>query len=309
MHDNLFLTCHAFFFGLCHNGSNQVLEDFFKRKEIYEMSFKIALNASTLFPFKLDVEQQIKVAAEAGYEGIELWMRDIEAYLAQGGSLSALKRTLDQSGLVLANTIAFFKWADQDEKTREEGFQQAKKEMTLMADLGCEGIAAPPFGQVDGVSYEAMAGYYARLVMMGRQIGIEPYLEFWGRAKRLHKLSQAIYVAMESQVADPKLLLDPFHMYTGGSQLQDMAFLEGKHIGIVHVNDYPALPERNVITDADRVFPGDGIAPSHDFAKSLVNKGYQGFLSLELFISDYQGRNALEVASFGLEKVKQAYQL
>lgn len=58
--------------------------------------FKTALNASTLFPFELDVLQQVELAAQAGYDGIELWVKDIEAYLAAGAvpkpSVSASSR-------------------------------------------------------------------------------------------------------------------------------------------------------------------------------------------------------------------------
>ena len=53
--------------------------------------FKTALNTSTLFPFELDVKQQARVAAEAGFEGIELWVRDIEAYLDRGGTIRRMR--------------------------------------------------------------------------------------------------------------------------------------------------------------------------------------------------------------------------
>src|SRR6185437_4694471 len=110
--------------------------------------FKAALNASTLFPFKLDVIQQIQVAAEAGYEGIELWMRDIDTYLNNGGSVEELRAALDSANLTFINAIAFFEWADADVAQREKAFKQAEKEMKLLKDLGCNLIAAPPFGNV-----------------------------------------------------------------------------------------------------------------------------------------------------------------
>ncbi len=44
--------------------------------------FKTALNASTLFPFEQDVKDQVRVTAEAGFAGIELWVKDLEAYVA-----------------------------------------------------------------------------------------------------------------------------------------------------------------------------------------------------------------------------------
>jgi 2-keto-myo-inositol isomerase len=271
--------------------------------------FKFSLNASTLFPFKLNVKDQVEVAAKAGYEGIELWVRDIEAYVQQGGSISELRKFIEASGISVVNAIAFFAWTDADDAARERGFEQAKREMEMLTELGCAAVAAPPFGNVEGVSLDAMARNFRKLAELARDIGIEPYLEFWGRAKRLSRLSEAVYVAIESGVDNAKLLLDPFHMYTGGSRIEDLKLLSGKGIGIVHVNDYPASPAREVIADSDRVFPGDGVAPMGQFAKLLAESGYNGYLSLELFISDFGNQTALQVAAHGLDKVKGAFHL
>jgi sugar phosphate isomerase/epimerase len=269
--------------------------------------FQTALNASTLFPFQLSVPEQVRVAAAAGFAGIELWVRDIEDYLAAGGALSELRAVIADAGIAVVNAIAFFPWADADDATRARGFAQAEHEMRMLAELGCVAVAAPPFGNVAGVSLTAMAGYFAHLAELGRGIGVEPYLEFWGRAQTLSRLSEALFVALESGLPDAKLLLDPFHMYTGGSQLASVAYLKGANIGIVHVNDYPAAPAREQISDRERVFPGEGVAPTHAFAGMLHRAGYRGYLSLELFIENYGGQDALEVARRGLASMHMAY--
>ncbi|MBO7748855.1 sugar phosphate isomerase/epimerase [Paenibacillus sp. MWE-103] len=269
--------------------------------------FKASLNASTLFPFGLDVTEQVRVAAEAGYEGIELWVKDIEAYLQNGGTAAGLRACLEQAGIVFANAIAFFKWADRDDAVREEGFAQAEREMRMLAEIGCVAVAAPPFGDVADVPPADMARHYARLAALGREIGIDVYLEFWGRARALFRLDQAIEVAEASGAEGAKLLLDPFHMYTGGSSLDDLKRLDGSQIGIYHVNDYPAEPPRETITDADRVFPGEGVAPTSELARLLYGAGYRGFLSLELFIADFGGQTAAQVAAKGLADLKAAY--
>lgn len=271
--------------------------------------FKAALNASTLFPFHLDVKQQVRIAANAGFEGIELWMKDIEAYLQNGGTTEELRSYIADTGVTIVNAIAFFPWADADATVRKQGFAQAEREMQMLAEIGCVAVAAPPFGNVATVSLEAMAHSFARLAELARNIGIEPYLEFWGRADKLSRLSEAMFVAIESGISDIKLLLDPFHMYTGGSELANLAYLKGDNIGIVHVNDYPAIPSRNSIADRDRVFPGEGIAPTHELARLLDHAGYRGYLSLELFIENYQGQNALEVAKRGLAAITSAYDI
>ncbi|MBM7565188.1 sugar phosphate isomerase/epimerase family protein [Paenibacillus sacheonensis] len=269
--------------------------------------FKAALNASTLFPFKLNVLEQVRVAANAGYEGIELWVGEIEAYLRDGGTTAELRECLESSGVVLANAIAFFKWADNDEAVREEGFAQAEREMRMLAELGCAAVAAPPFGDVADVPLADMARHYARLAALGRSIGIDVYLEFWGRASTLSRIDEAVIVQRESGVNGAKLLLDPFHMYTGGSEVDDLKQVNGSGIGIFHVNDYPANPPRAVITDAERVFPGEGVAPSAAIARQLYDSGYRGFLSLELFIADFGGLTAADVAEKGLAALKAAY--
>ena len=269
--------------------------------------FRTALNASTLFPFKLSVPAQVRVAAEAGFAGIELWVNEIDAYLAAGGTVAELRAVVADAGIAVVNAIAFFAWADADDLTRARGCAQAEREMRMLAELGCAAVAAPPFGNVASVSLTTMAGHFAHVAKLAREIGVEPYLEFWGRAHTLSRLSEALYVAMESGLSDAKLLLDPFHMYTGGSELASLAYLNGANIGIVHVNDYPATPAREQITDAERVFPGEGIAPTHAFAGMLHRAGYRGYLSLELFIENYHGQNALEVARRGLAAMQTAY--
>ncbi|UVI32673.1 sugar phosphate isomerase/epimerase family protein [Paenibacillus spongiae] len=266
-------------------------------------SFKFSLNASTLFPFKLSVLDQIRIAGEAGYDGIELWVGDIQQFLKSGGTPEQLRTELRKARVVFANAIAFFKWADADADVREEGFRQAEEEMRMLKDLGCLAVAAPPFGQVKDVSIESMGDAYHRLVQLGRSIGIEPYLEFWGRAEQLSTLETALAVAEASGIRDSQILLDPFHMYTGGTEWTSLEQLTGNRIGIVHINDYPEIPSRADIADRDRLFPGDGIAPLERLRDLLEQANYSGYLSLELFIEDYQGQSALEVAIHGYRKM------
>lgn len=269
--------------------------------------FRASLNASTLFPFELGIEEQIRTAAEAGYEGIEIWMKDLQAYAENGGSVTRLGRVAADLGIAIAGAISFIPWGDADEGVRARGRSQADAELTLLAELGCPAFAAPPFGEVTDASPTQLAERYAELAEQSARYGIVPVLEFWGRAKKLSTLGEALEVAKLSGLSRVPMLLDPFHLYVGGSDWSDVSRLQAEDIGIVHANDYPAHPPRETIADADRLFPGDGIAPSAELARMLAASGYRGFLSLELFASDYGGRSALETARYGLDKIKRAY--
>ncbi len=269
--------------------------------------YRAALNASTLFPYELGIREQIRIAAQAGYDGIEIWMKDLQQYAAEGGSADELRREAADAGIEIANAISFIPWADENEAVRRQAAAQTDEELALLAGLGCPSFAAPPFGKTAGASLDDIAERFASLAERCRKHGVAPVLEFWGRAPKLCRLSEAVYVAMRSRVPDATILLDPFHMYTGGSSLDDLDFLSGDRIGIVHANDYPGQPPRETIGDGDRLFPGDGIAPSAEFARRLDRLGYKGFLSLELFLKDVGGRSALELARHGLDKMKSAY--
>ena len=67
--------------------------------------FRVCLNVSTIAGYKLPVQKQIDLCAEAGFEGIELWTRDVDAFVKQGGTYETLRRQLEGSGLLLENMI------------------------------------------------------------------------------------------------------------------------------------------------------------------------------------------------------------
>jgi len=75
---------------------------------------------------------------------------------------------------------------------------------------------------------------------------------------------------------------------------------------VFHMNDYPAKPPRADITDAARVYPGDGVAPLTQILRDLRATGFRGVLSLELFNPTYWKQDALTVARTGLDKMRAA---
>src|SRR4029077_15835216 len=100
------------------------------------------------------------------------------------------------------------------------------------------------------------------------------------------------------------VLPDVYHLYKGGSGFQGLKLLSGTAVQVFHMNDYPAEPSRETISDAHRVYPGDGVAPLREMLRDLRQAGFNGYLSLELFNRDYWKRDALAVAKTGIEKMK-----
>ena len=135
-------------------------------------------------------------------------------------------------------------------------------------------------------------------------MGIIPQCEVWGFSKTLNRLGETVYVAVESRHPKACVLPDVYHLYKGGSDFEGLKLLSGTAVQVFHINDYPAEPGREGISDAHRVYPGDGIAPLKEILRDLRLAGFRGFLSLELFNRDYWKQDALAVAKTGLEKMK-----
>ena len=75
-------------------------------------------------------------------------------------------------------------------------------------------------------------------------------------------------------------------------------------IAMVHMNDYPAEPCREKITDADRIMPGAGVVDWAVVKGALANVEYDGCLSLELFNKELWQQDPKQVAINGLAAMK-----
>jgi len=267
--------------------------------------FRISLNVSTIRPYKLPVEQQIEACGKAGFDGIELWMSDIQAYIGRDGSLADLAAMLKDNGLVLDNIIAFAQWAVDDQSRREAGLQQMKREMDITATLGGKYIAAPMSGvsKLDS-SLNDYAQRFLHVIEAGKEHGVTPLLELWG-AGALSKLADAAYIAIATGHPDANLLLDFYHLYRGGNSFDSLNMINVAKLPIFHINDYPATPPRDQLNDRDRVYPGDGICPFETVIPLLYQGGFRGTFSIELFNEEYCRDNTVDqVLATSLEKTR-----
>ena len=107
---------------------------------------RFALNMSTIRGQKLTIVQQIEVAAKAGYDGIEPWIRDLQQHVESGGSLADLKKQIEDSGMRVDSAIGFANWIVDDDTARAKGLEQAREEMSLVKAIGGTRVAAPPVG-------------------------------------------------------------------------------------------------------------------------------------------------------------------
>jgi sugar phosphate isomerase/epimerase len=270
--------------------------------------FSYCLNTSTIRGQKLPLVAELEIAARAGYRGIEPWVAELDTYVQEGGSLADFRKRADDLGMKIEGVIGFSEWVTSDDARRAKGLEQAKRIMEMTAQVGAHRLAAPPAGasQADRPELATIAKRYRELLTLGEQYDVDAQLELWGFAPVLSKLSEVTFVAVEAAHPRACILADSYHLYKGGSDYESLRLVSGEAMHVFHINDYPAAPPRGEITDAQRVFPGDGVAPLGNLFRILQQVGFRGALSVELFNREYWNQDALWVARTGLEKTRDA---
>jgi 2-keto-myo-inositol isomerase len=279
-------------------------------KDARREPFGYCLNTSTIRGQHLSIVEVVDVASRAGYTGLEPWLDEIERYVKSGGSLSDLRKRIADRGLTVESSIAFCEWLVDDEAKRKAGVEALKRSMEVVRQIGGKRIAAPPAGatkQAD-LSLARATERYRAILEIGDQTGVVPELELWGFSKTLSRLSEVVHVALESDHPKACVLPDVYHLYKGGSGFNGLRLLSGSALHVIHLNDFPAKPPRAQISDAQRVYPGDGVAPLAAVLRDLRGNGFRGMLSLELFNQLYWKQDALTVAKTGLQKMQELVQ-
>ena len=268
--------------------------------------FRFCLNTSTISGQKPGLLGYLDMASKAGYDGVELWINDIQDYIQSGKTVQSLADHIKSKNLAVESIISFTAWMVNDEATRKNGVADLEEQMKIASALSCKYIAAPPMGveKSEPVNIQQTATYYRTILQLGRKYNVLPLVEFWGASGTLYNFSQAIAIAAAADDADARILPDVYHMFRGGSGFNCLKLVNGNAIPLIHMNDYPANKPVNEQTDSDRVYPGDGAAPLKQILHDLKAMGGTKVLSLELFNESYYKQDALVVAQTGLAKMK-----
>lgn len=268
--------------------------------------FIFSLNTSTIRGQKIPIDREVAIAAKAGFDAIEPWISELEDFVRGGGNLRDLRRRIEDAGLRVESSIGFCEWIVDDEGRRKKGLEQARRDMDLVRQIGGKRMAAPPVGATNqaDLPLQRITERYRALLEIGDKMEVVPQIEVWGFSRTLSRLGECAQAAIECGHPKACVLADVYHLHKGGSGFAGVHLLSAAALQIFHMNDYPAKPPRAKITDADRVYPGDGVAPLVALLRDLRRLGFRGVLSLELFNRTYWKQDALAVARTGLEKMR-----
>jgi len=265
------------------------------------MPLKRALNLVTIRNAPL--AQKLELVRVAGYDGVGLWLDELDQAAREPDGLSRVRRALEDSGLIAAELCYVGGWMYPEEGQQASVRAQAERAFRAAQSLGCECVVAPV--STDAGDLEQAASDFAALCELAQRYGARVALEFLGGAQQVREVRTAWRIVEDADAPNGGLLIDSFHFHKGGSELADLDPVRGDRVFLVHVSDCPELP-RQELEDGDRIFPGTGVLELELIAAALVNKGYRGFFSLELFNQEYWAADPYLIAQEGIHSMKRA---
>lgn len=249
----------------------------------------------------LPAEQTIAVAAAAGFEGVDLLVRDA---LLAGSEPAALRLRMDRAGLrggAWPLPVAWRGAADpfHDDLRRLPRYAAAASTLGLrstgtwvmpeMPPVGPAGSRAPRDAIV--ALHRDRLGAIARIlgdhgVRLGLEvIGVESFRSGGGLplATRLDQLD-ALIGPMRGERPNVGLLVDAFHLHAAAEPIDSALQWGVERIVWVHLADLPAdaPADRRAIRDEVRALPGEsGMVPCAALLARLASAGYHGPVTAE----------------------------
>lgn len=273
-----------------------------KRYQNSVSPWPLVMNSSTIRPASL--EEKLKVTAEAGWDGIELWINDLEDYEKAGGNLKDLNKRIKDMGMYVPNIIGLWNCMPDTKEAFEESLKDTRERMRRSADVGSIYVAAIPAPDRENYDLKWGAEMYRELMRIGRDdYNINVAFEFVGFLKGVYRFGQACAVAFDANDDGSTLIMDTFHLFRGGSGFNAVKHIQGSLIANFHWNDVPGDVPREEQGDEHRLYPGDGILPLAQVLQDLKAIGYERALSLEIFHRGYWEQPAEKTAKDGLEKM------
>jgi 2-keto-myo-inositol isomerase len=246
-----------------------------------------------------DLETDVAVSRHAGFKWLELWAAKIEKYLATH-TLADLKALLVDNGVapMSINSIEFIAFRG-DEYPQ---IQKRTKDLSVIAEaIGCLTVVVVPSPTPDrSLPWDAVVKEYVTVLRdlagIAAPHGVKLSFEFlgfgWCTVRTPRAAMEIVQLANRPNVG---MTVDCAHFFGGGGLMSELGCLDPKKVFAFHLDDLEDTP-KEAISDATRLFPGQGVIPLQEICAQLKSAGYDGACSIELFRPEYWAWKPLDVA-------------
>jgi sugar phosphate isomerase/epimerase len=234
-----------------------------------------------------------------GCTAVEVWLTKLERHLQEVSPESTRKALADRGVRLVAAAYQGGLLLSQGE-ARKAHFDHFKRRLDL-----CQQFDIPVLVLVADFAQAPDADALGRAVVSLTQaaqwaagFGVRLALEFRGADAFCSCLDTAVTLVEQCREPNAGVCLDAFHYYKGPSKPEDLDRLTAANLFHVQVSDVAGVP-RELMTDSDRVMPGDGDFRLEPIVRRLKEIGYSGAVSLELLNPVLWQLKATQVVELG----------
>jgi sugar phosphate isomerase/epimerase len=256
-----------------------------------KMTLAIHQNTS----MKAGYRKSLEGWARAGIKQVELTPNLLDDFL-KTDSLAAARRVIADLGLTPVS-CSFGAGLFEPHPNRAASVEGLKRRCEMLAALGLThtyGITATTqkFTLDD---YKAGVENMREVGEIAKQFGMTAMAEFVRASTFISTLPTMLKMMRDAAHPNMHPMLDCYHFWSGLSKLEDLDLIKPGEIVHVHFQDTADVP-RELLDNATRVIPGDGVAPLVKILRKLAEKEYAGSLSVELFAPKFQDADPFELA-------------
>ena len=246
-------------------------------------------------------EDDLDAYARGGWEAVEVWLTKLETYLETRTTADA-RALLESKGLTPAAAAMQGGLLLSRGAERDAHWGHFRQRLGLMRDLGIPTlvVAADFTRELTADDYGRSVSALTEAGALAREFGVRLALEFQKSARFCASLDTTLALVTQCGSDNVGVCLDLFHSYTGPSKFEDLAYLTPENLAWVQLCDVSGVP-RELATDADRIFPGEGDFQTGPILDHLRRIGYGGYVSLEVLNPNLWALPVDRVADFGYQ--------
>jgi 4-hydroxyphenylpyruvate dioxygenase len=236
----------------------------------------------------------------AGCRAVEVWLTKLEKHL-ETVSVADTQKALAGRGLTLPAAAYQGGLLLSQGEQRKAHVDHFRRRLELCQAFGIRTLVlAADFAQKpDPQSLGRAVVSLKQAGQWAAAFGARLALEFRGTDAFCSCLDTAVSLVEQAREPNVGVCLDVFHFYKGPSKPEDLERLTAANLFHVQVCDVAGVP-RELMTDSDRVMPGDGDFRLEPVVRRLKQIGYDGAVSVELMNPELWRANPKQVVELGL---------
>lgn len=258
---------------------------------------KIALNGATTM--HADLETDIRAANEAGFELIEIWAAKLRDFL-KTKTVDDLKHLLEENSLKPYSINSIEHITFRNDEDYEEIKAECEELCSIGGKIGSPYVVVVPGKLPENASKEEIIDESVRVLKelgdIADKHNVSLAFEFLGQTDcSVQTLDLCNEIVEKIDRANIGNVIDTFHFYAGNSSFEAIENMNPEKLFIFHINDAEDLPKEE-LTDAQRLYPGEGILPIKEIKEKFDQIGYDRMVSIEIFRPEYWNQDPFEVA-------------